>query len=667
MKKNLLVLGLLFSRLLSFGQWSNDAGVNTPIVVKDESQVVYNAINDGTGGLILAWGDDTGSDGQAVFRNKLLLQRLSAAGFKQWGEEGKRVSESLNHTVYGFMVPDGTGGCFVAWVENINDDESTSDIYAQRIDAHGNRLWGNNGVVVCNSPEEQYASNMVPDGAGGVVISWTDNRSEGELSRHVYAQRFNGGGAAQWATNGVPVSDNEGDILGALVYPDGSGGFTVLWNEETVADDVYGSRTYWQKLNLNGSRKSATTNTLIFDFAPSANFVDLAGFVPDGAGGFYVGITTDDDVTAKLYLQHVLNNGTKTFNNTPLGIEVDPSIGRPSEVPGASYLDYQVNMESDNAGGVVMAWTGVRSAEGGYFAQRINASGTKFWGANGVTVVPEFIQYLGAMGLVRNQGGDFVFLISKGTTFGNSLLYAQKISAAGAVQYAPGGNIVSSVQSPKFGFMIPFADNVAVIWSDLRTFDGYDIYAQNVPLNGVLPVRFAGFNVRYENQQSKLSWSTASELNNDRFEIERSNDGRLFSAIGSVKGSGTATQTSHYSYSDPEAFSESGYLYYRIKQVDFNGDFNYSEVQPVKVPLLQASEITYYPNPVTDKLMVSFKKPSDQVQYSLTDISGRLVFKRSDQYTAGPLEVNLTTVPSGVYILSVKSGNKVYNERIVKK
>ena len=666
MKKNLLVLGLLFSRFLSFGQWSNDAGVNTPIVVKDDNQIVYNAISDGAGGLILAWGDDTGSDGQAVFRNTLVLQKLSATGVKLWGEEGKRVSESLNNTVYGFMVPDGTGGCFVAWVESIGDDESTSDVYAQRLDANGNRLWGNNGVVVCNSPEEQYASTMVPDGAGGVVISWTDDRSEGDLTRHVFAQRINGDGAVQWAVNGVPVSDNEGDILGALVYPDGNGGFTVLWNEETVSGEVFGSRTYWQKLNPDGSRKSSATNTLIFDFAPSANFTDLAGAVPDGAGGFYVGSTTDDDVTAKLYLQHVLSNGTKTFNNTQLGIEVDPSIGRPSGIPGSG-LDYQVNMESDNAGGVVMAWTGVRSGQGGYFAQRFNASGTKLWGTNGVTVVPEFIQFLGAMGLVRNQGGDFVFLVAKGSGFANTLLYTQKISAAGAVQYAPGGNIVSSVQSPKFGFMVPFGDNVAVVWSDLRSFENYDVYAQNVPLNGVLPVRFADFKVRYENQQSKLSWSTASELNNDRFEVERSNDGKLFSSIGSVKGAGTATQANHYTYSDLEIFSEIGYLYYRIKQVDFNGDFNYSEIQSVKVPLLQASDISYYPNPVTDKLMVSVKKPSDRVHYSLTDVSGRLVFKHSDKYTADPLEVNLTTVPSGVYILSVTSGNKVYNERIVKK
>src|SRR5690349_5204629 len=121
MKKKLLFAFFIFSRLLSFAQWSDDAGVNTPVIVTAGNQYVYNTISDGAGGIISVWGDDVASNGTTVFKNALYAQKLSALGVKQWGANGVKISDSENNGVYAFSVSDGSGGSIITWVENVGD------------------------------------------------------------------------------------------------------------------------------------------------------------------------------------------------------------------------------------------------------------------------------------------------------------------------------------------------------------------------------------------------------------------------------------------------------------------------------------------------------------------------------------------------------------------
>ena len=633
-------------------------------MVKTGNQFLFNMIADGSGGLITIWGDDSNST-DVLTKNALFAQKLSASGLKLWGANGVRVSDTDNNVVYGFQSPDGNGGSIICWVENIDDVDSTSNIYAQRLDGNGNRLWGNNGVVVCNSREEQFASSMVSDGSGGVIISWTDERNVDEINGQVFAQRLNSSGVAQWATNGVLFSDNAAIIDGSLIFPDGNGVFTIIWTEDILNGQSEGSRILWQKINVNGVRQTPS-NTLLFDFTPALTVTEIITAVPDGTGGFYAAITVDDNVTAKLYLQHVLNNGSKAFNATPLGIEVDPSIGKLTGVPGFTFLNYQVNIESDNSGGVVIAWTATHSGQDGYFAQRYNASGAKMWNTAGITVVPEFVSFLGGLSIVRNLVGDFVFLFSKEQGFGNNLLYVQKLSPEGALRYPSEGAVISNAPGFKLGSLVVSGDKEIIVWSDTRNQTDYDVFAQIVAPSEVLPVRFADFSARYTGMEINLNWTTSFEINNDRFEIERSLDGKQFYKIGTVKGAGTVSMASNYSFSDGDAFSESGYLYYRIKQVDRDNRFDFSEVKSVKVPALGGQKaVSYYPNPVSDKLNVALKKGNGSLSYSVMDISGRLLLNKSEN-SESSFEIDFAAMPAGTYILHIKAGDRSYKETVIK-
>ena len=95
-----------------------------------------------------------------------------------------------------------------------------------------------------------------------------------------------------------------------------------------------------------------------------------------------------------------------------------------------------------------------------------------------------------------------------------------------------------------------------------------------------LPVELINFTATKRNTEVELTWETASELNNDKFEIERSTDAKNWSVIGNKKGMGTTQSVNQYQFNDNSALTAST-IYYRLRQVDFNGAFEYSNMVKV--------------------------------------------------------------------------------------
>ena len=98
------------------------------------------------------------------------------------------------------------------------------------------------------------------------------------------------------------------------------------------------------------------------------------------------------------------------------------------------------------------------------------------------------------------------------------------------------------------------------------------------------------------NSEVILRWETASEEDNSHFVVERSADGNSFEAIGTVAGNGTTSEINHYSLVDKDPYY--GYNYYRLKQVDFDGDYEYSQIETVIISSQDVPDVIIYPNPV---------------------------------------------------------------------
>lgn len=170
----------------------------------------------------------------------------------------------------------------------------------------------------------------------------------------------------------------------------------------------------------------------------------------------------------------------------------------------------------------------------------------------------------------------------------------------------------------------------------------------------LLPVEFLEVSA-YANGPStaKITWSTASEINNDHFSIERSMDLQNWYSIGQVEGNGTTSELHEYSFID---FSpESGTQYYRIKQLDFSGQFDYSEVVSLDF-ISQISEIKVFPNPTVDILHIQVDHAGlNQASFRFTNMLGQdctnLIRVKSADHQR--MVVNVSNLAEGQYYISV--------------
>jgi len=189
-----------------------------------------------------------------------------------------------------------------------------------------------------------------------------------------------------------------------------------------------------------------------------------------------------------------------------------------------------------------------------------------------------------------------------------------------------------------------------------------------VTVMGIIPVELVSLSASVLVNDVILSWSTATEINNQIFEIERKNKGGQFIKIGNVEGYGTTTEPQEYSYIDNSVGT--GIYYYRLKQIDFGGQYEYSDEIEVEVngPLTFGIEQNY-PNPFNPSTLIKYSiSENGFVKLSVYNLVGEevtvLVNKEVD---AGfyEIEFDATTLPSGIYFYRIQAGSFVETKKMV--
>ncbi|MBC3538620.1 T9SS type A sorting domain-containing protein [Rufibacter sp. H-1] len=195
------------------------------------------------------------------------------------------------------------------------------------------------------------------------------------------------------------------------------------------------------------------------------------------------------------------------------------------------------------------------------------------------------------------------------------------------------------------------------------------IFVEDCGNGNPLPVTLTRFGGVSRNGGVELTWSTASEINNDRFEIERSANGKDFSKVGEVKGNGNSATLNNYAFTDHAAAA--GTVYYRLRQVDFDGAFEYSKVISVShaTGAVAQAAINVYPNPVTNgRVAVRFQEQvSGGATIRLSDMSGRVLHTQELSSVNSEVDMNLSgmNIRAGIYLLSVTANGRSTTQRIV--
>jgi hypothetical protein len=231
---------------------------------------------DDSGGTIIVWQHYLSPPPGQVY---LYAQKLDANGDPQWTADGVSLC-SFNVDMGGFpdglheIAPDGFGGAIVVFNDNPWGD---SQIYAQRVDANGNLLWGTNGVDVRNIAGSAGVNpHIASDGSGGAIITWEDFRNGDPVTGNgwgVYAQRVDASGNPQWTANGITVCNIAGgNSQIPRIASDGSGGAIITWIDFRSGS----SKVYTQRVDASGNLQWAANGVLL-------NLDGVLGFHPPTA------------------------------------------------------------------------------------------------------------------------------------------------------------------------------------------------------------------------------------------------------------------------------------------------------------------------------------------------------------------------------------------------
>jgi len=366
-------------------------------------------------------------------------------------------------------VPDGAGGMYISWAE-VRD--GSGDIYLLRVTNTGAPAagWPADGLAVCDAPGDQFQSILMPDGANGAIVAWLDFRNNWQ-NADGYAQRVNSSGVPQWTANGVKL------LTGALALnsataPDGTGGILVAWTEMGASDvDVFATR-----YNSSGALATgwSASGNLVCDAAGDQNTVELTN---DGAGGAIM--TWQDPRTGTedhIFAQRLNASGVEQW--TANGIQLDASANGVTQGALAS-----------GPGGAVSVWMDPAAIGNTAFAQYLNTAGAALWTAGGVGI-PGSTQLDGWIDCSASATGGVV--ATWGESPGSvSSFRSQRLDWTGAGQWGSSGIPVVSLanSTPNLTDVVIEGTGITYfMWEDFRNptspLDAPDIFAQRVTAAG---------------------------------------------------------------------------------------------------------------------------------------------------------------------------------------
>lgn len=485
---------------------------------------------------IVVYRDNRVASNTDMYAQKILISN----GAPQWADEVSLHGSQLNTQTSQAVLRDGSGGAFVVW-EDPRSGTTDRNIFAQRINNAGAVLWGDNGLAVCNAANNQLTPQLTSDGAGGIAITWTDQRL-GASDGNIFAQRLSSTGIPAWAPNGVAVATPALVQSNPSIIQSGSD-FIVAWNDQRVA----------------GNRD--------------------------------------------IYAQKIAGTDGSTVWTTVNGVAITNATGNQPNTAGNNV------MLPDGADGAVIIWDDARNGSSNLniFAQRINSSGLVQWLTDGTPVSTA----------TANQAGPV------------------------AVASAGGAYIVA--------------------WRDSRggTTNG-ELYAARVQSTGSLPIRSLTVAAAAKNEVVELAWKTVGELNTSHFVVEKSTDGIKFNQLAVVKAKGEGDG----SYGLQDNWPVKGMNFYRIRVVDNDATFSFSNIVSARYENAGKSSAVVYPNPVRSVATVRLHNlQAGNYEMSILDGTGRRVLSSriavANAYTISTIQVG--QLAAGTYVLQLRgmSGNVI--------
>lgn len=376
-----------------------------------------------------------------------------------WDPDGNLVSAEFDAQFDPRIAPDGAGGAVLSWSDNRAGNQ---DVYAQHFNSSGTMLWTTNGVAVCTQASRQGGAAVVSSG-GGAIIAWTDQRNGG--GRYdIYAQKIAAAGVPAWAPDGIALSTAPLDQGAPVMVSDGADGAILAWIDSRNGNlDVYAHR-----VSLSGTVVWPSNGVPVAITPDTQTDVRI---IPAGAGAIVVWRDFRDE-DGELYAQRLASDGTPMWT----------ADGRPV-TSGARLLGgVTYGVTSDGADGCIVAWHDLRIGAPGIYAQRLLATGEVAWISDVPMTLLPVTEGLGTS--ISSDGNGGAVAAWEDYRDGEVDVYAQRVNANGTVTWPANGVPVVDTTGTQLLCAVTLDPRGTIVTvRDNRSGDP-DIYAQLVDHDG---------------------------------------------------------------------------------------------------------------------------------------------------------------------------------------
>lgn len=577
------------------------------------------------------------------------LAKFNSSGVLQWAtylggpmvENGGGIAIDKNGDIY--WVGNSNSSLYVATFNTYqNNYGGNTDGFIAKFNPYGNLQW----CTYYGGSQSDFITGVAIDTAGDIVVSGgTSSTSDiaspgayqstyGGGTYDIFIAKFNSSGSRIWGTyfggnlsdrNQFISTDNSGNIYtgsftnsttgvastGSLQSTFGGGNSDFLITKFNSAGIMQWS-TYYGGTGDDecyGIANDSSGNILISGWSGSAGLASGGAFQTTNGGA-------GDALILKLN-----SSGAKLWSTYFGGNQLDQANGIFAQANGDFFITGKTGSTSGiaTAGAYQSTYMGANDA----FLAKFNSNGARIWGT-----------YFGGTGA---EFGSGVFL-------------------------SPLGSIVITGQTQSTSnISTPGAHQTTIAYYNYE-----DIFITSFSGSGGLPVKYYSFNASMigdiNNPKVECNWVSTMEQNNSHFVVERSTHESEFEAVGIVKGSGNSTVNRSYQFIDNKPYF--GTSYYRLKQVDFDGKYEYTN--PVKVEINGneiESTLSIYPNPAKGEINICCFEEPIEFKLSLIDVLGRTYSLPSSYLDNKSLKVKLPDLVSGTYILLIEDP---YGKRVLK-
>lgn len=192
----------------------------------------------------------------------------------------------------------------------------------------------------------------------------------------------------------------------------------------------------------------------------------------------------------------------------------------------------------------------------------------------------------------------------------------------------------------------------------------------NLATAGSLPVTITSFNANLKNSKVDLNWTTVDERNFSHFEVEKSFNGTEYNTAAVVFAAGNTNTKMNYTHKDDVSMISKGLVYYRLKMIDSDGSFKYSEIRVIRIGgQVQTLNIMTYPNPVISDVRVTIPAEwqNKTVIYQIFNSAGQVVMSRTNSSASQTEVFNMSNLGIGFYIVKASNGTEAAQQKIIKK